>query len=210
MTNRACRTPANGGNHSLRNGRGRGRLPSHDGRTPDQSAGGSRRSQRAIEERMRSGTHTAGTRCAVVQPQKRRRYQRQQRRYADMVGHQMARRLFRVTEMEGTIVVMMMGFVLPVRYGVAQVCKRFCRHPDTRQCRRLPQHGKQDGDKSDPAVHGLQCMRRQISVRTVSALPAGWHVRLRRRSASLATVDGLDVHAGRGGQPRPLRCWTRS
>jgi hypothetical protein len=126
--------------------------PSTDGCvTPGLSGAQSGRPQWAIEERMRTHMHTPESGRVFVQSQQWRRCIQQQRRHADMIGHQMTGLLFRVTNMEGAVVVMMMGFVLPVQHRVLEVGQRRHRNAATRQCHGLPQHGKQHGDENGTA-----------------------------------------------------------
>jgi hypothetical protein len=118
---------------------------------------------------MRTHMHTPESGRVFFQSQQRRRCIQQQRRHADMIGDQMTGRFFRVTDMEGAVIMMMMTFVLPVQHRVLKVSQRCHRNAATRQCHGLPQHGKQHGDEDGTASHRTQFIQSRLTSKQVGA-----------------------------------------
>jgi hypothetical protein len=87
----------------------------------------------------------------LVQPTRRRRSQgwealrggdKEGRRRTDVVTQHVLHGRFRIIQVEGTILVVMVALFLPVQCGVFRVGQRIHRRADARERHRLPQHGK--------------------------------------------------------------------
>jgi len=70
-----------------------------------------------------------------------------------MIADDVLRRLRRVVQVVGPIVVVMVAFLLPVQRGVLHVGQRVYRRTSARVHHRLPEHGKQHHEEDEGAAH---------------------------------------------------------